>query len=62
MAATEQSFPSSENAAEPVCGRWQEDQQVRGPGETPMWTVPDSDPPGPEKTPAGATESKHTLT
>uniref|UniRef100_A0A8C9Y2E5 Myosin phosphatase Rho interacting protein n=1 Tax=Sander lucioperca TaxID=283035 RepID=A0A8C9Y2E5_SANLU len=53
MAATEQSFPSSENAAEPVCGRWQEDQQVRGPGETPMWTVPDSDPPGPEKTPAG---------
>ncbi|XP_031174846.1 myosin phosphatase Rho-interacting protein-like [Sander lucioperca] len=57
MAATEQSFPSSENAAEPVCGRWQEDQQVRGPGETPMWTVPDSDPPGPEKTPAGNTSS-----
>ncbi|XP_034751276.1 myosin phosphatase Rho-interacting protein-like [Etheostoma cragini] len=58
MAATEQSFPSSENAAESGCGRWQEDQQVRGPGKTPMWTVPDSDPPGPpEKTPAGNTSS-----
>ncbi|XP_032392932.1 myosin phosphatase Rho-interacting protein [Etheostoma spectabile] len=57
MAATEQSFPPSENAAESGCGRWQEDQQVRGPGETPTWTVPDSDPPGPEKTPTGNTSS-----
>ncbi|XP_054463340.1 myosin phosphatase Rho-interacting protein-like [Anoplopoma fimbria] len=58
MAATDSSFPSSENAAESGCGRWQEDpQQGPGPGETPMWTVPDSDPRGLEKTPAGNTSS-----
>ncbi|KAK5855837.1 hypothetical protein PBY51_007478 [Eleginops maclovinus] len=50
MAATDLSFPSSENAAE--SGRWQEDQQQGGgPGETPVWTLPGSDPP--EKIPAG---------
>ncbi|XP_074511918.1 uncharacterized protein LOC141780548 isoform X1 [Sebastes fasciatus] len=58
MAATDPSYPSSQNAAESSCGWWQEDQQqVRGPGETAMWTVPDSVPPGPEKTPAGNTSS-----
>ncbi|XP_042360941.1 myosin phosphatase Rho-interacting protein-like [Plectropomus leopardus] len=58
MAATDPSFPSSVNAAESGCGRWQEDQQQgRGPGETPIWTVPDTDPPGPEKTPAGNASS-----
>ncbi|XP_068581868.1 myosin-11-like isoform X2 [Cebidichthys violaceus] len=51
-------FPSSENAAESGCGRWQEDpQQEGGPGETPECTVPDPDPRGPEKTPAGNTSS-----
>ncbi|XP_029293975.1 myosin phosphatase Rho-interacting protein-like [Cottoperca gobio] len=56
MAATDPSCPSSENAAESGCGRWQEDQQQGGgPDETPMWTVPHSDPPGPEKTPEGNT-------
>ncbi|XP_044037811.1 myosin phosphatase Rho-interacting protein-like isoform X2 [Siniperca chuatsi] len=57
MAATDPSFPSSENAAESGCGRWQEDQQGRGPGVTPMWTVTDADPPGPEQTPAGNTHT-----
>ncbi|XP_049416787.1 myosin phosphatase Rho-interacting protein-like [Epinephelus fuscoguttatus] len=58
MAATDPSFPSSENATDSGCGRWQEDrQQGRGLGETPKWTVPDSEPPGPEKTPAGNTSS-----
>ncbi|XP_059204085.1 myosin phosphatase Rho-interacting protein-like [Centropristis striata] len=51
ITATDPSFPSSEKAAE---SGWQED---RGPGETPIWSVPDSDPPGPEKTPAGNTSS-----
>ncbi|KAI9515202.1 hypothetical protein NQZ68_026944, partial [Dissostichus eleginoides] len=50
MAATDPSLPSSENAAESA--RWQEDQQQGvGAGETPVWTLPDSDPL--EKTPAG---------
>uniref|UniRef100_A0A8C4HDW3 PH domain-containing protein n=1 Tax=Dicentrarchus labrax TaxID=13489 RepID=A0A8C4HDW3_DICLA len=63
MAATDPSFPSSENAAESGCGRWQEDQRGRGPGLTPMWTVPDTDPSlGPEQTPTGAAEAKHTHT
>lgn len=62
MAATDPSLPSSESAAESGCGRWQEDQQGRGPGVTPVWTVADTDPPGPEQTPAGAAEAKHTHT
>ncbi|KAJ4932582.1 hypothetical protein JOQ06_011000 [Pogonophryne albipinna] len=50
MAATDPSLPSSENAAESA--QWQEDQQQGvGAGETPVWTLPDSDPL--EKTPAG---------
>ncbi|XP_070779115.1 myosin phosphatase Rho-interacting protein-like [Enoplosus armatus] len=55
MAATDPSFPSSGNGVESGCSRWQEDQQGRGPGVTPMWTVTDTDPPGPEQTPAGNT-------
>ncbi|XP_038563122.1 myosin phosphatase Rho-interacting protein-like [Micropterus salmoides] len=55
MAATDPSFLSSENAAESGCSRWQEDQQGRGPGVTPMWTVADADPPGLNPTPAGNT-------
>uniref|UniRef100_A0A8C2X0Z0 PH domain-containing protein n=1 Tax=Cyclopterus lumpus TaxID=8103 RepID=A0A8C2X0Z0_CYCLU len=64
MAATDPSFPSSGNAPESGCGRGQEDpQQGSGPGETPMWTVLDSDPRGlDKKTPAGAAEAKHTHT
>ncbi|KAK9534594.1 hypothetical protein VZT92_007029 [Zoarces viviparus] len=58
MAATDPSFPSSENAAESGCGRWKEDpQQGSGPGETLMYNIPDPDPRGPEKTPAGNTSS-----
>ncbi|XP_034394870.1 myosin phosphatase Rho-interacting protein-like [Cyclopterus lumpus] len=59
MAATDPSFPSSGNAPESGCGRGQEDpQQGSGPGETPMWTVLDSDPRGlDKKTPAGNTSS-----
>lgn len=48
--------------AESGCGRWQEDQQGRGPDVTPIWTVTDPDPPGLERTPAGAAEEKHTQT
>lgn len=62
MAATDPSFLSLENAAESGCSRWQEDQQGRGPGVTPMWTVADADPPGLNPTPAGAAEAKHTHT
>lgn len=53
MAATNPSFPSSgRDRAE--SGRWQEDQRDGGPDVTPTWTVAESDPPGPERTPAGA--------
>ncbi len=62
IAASDPSFASSENAAESSCSRWQEDQQGRGASGTPMWTVTDTDPPGPEQTPAGAAEAKHTHT
>ncbi|XP_035510916.1 myosin phosphatase Rho-interacting protein-like isoform X1 [Morone saxatilis] len=55
MAATDPRFPSSESAAESGCGRWQEDQQGRGPGLPPMWTV--TDPLGPEQTPSGSTST-----
>ncbi|KAL6102461.1 uncharacterized protein ACO6RY_02070 [Pungitius sinensis] len=51
-AAADPSSPSSGN------GRRQEDpQQGGGPGETPMWPVPDSDPGGLEETPAGSARS-----
>ncbi|XP_008292033.1 myosin phosphatase Rho-interacting protein-like isoform X2 [Stegastes partitus] len=54
MAATDSSFPSSEgNSAE--SGRWQEDQRGGGPDVTPVWTVSDTDAPGPERPPAGNT-------
>ncbi|XP_070703477.1 myosin phosphatase Rho-interacting protein-like [Pempheris klunzingeri] len=53
MAATDPSFPSLESASESGFSRWQEEQRGRGPGVTPMWTVTDTDPPGPEQTPAG---------
>lgn len=63
MAATDPSLPSSESDAESGCGRWQEDQRGKGAGVTPMWTVTDVDPPGPEQNPAGAAEHKtHTHT
>ncbi|XP_010747848.3 myosin phosphatase Rho-interacting protein isoform X3 [Larimichthys crocea] len=57
MAATDPSLPSSESDAESGCGRWQEDQRGKGAGVTPMWTVTDVDPPGPEQNPAGSTST-----
>lgn len=62
MAATDPRFPSSENTSVTGVGQWQEVQQGRGPGVTPMWTVTDTDAPGLEQTPAGAAEAKHTHT
>ncbi|KAE8277409.1 Myosin phosphatase Rho-interacting protein [Larimichthys crocea] len=57
MAATDPSLPSSESDVESGCGRWQEDQRGKGAGVTPMWTVTDVDPPGPEQNPAGSTST-----
>ncbi|TKS91347.1 Myosin phosphatase [Collichthys lucidus] len=57
MAATDPSLPSSESDAESGCGRWQEDQRGKGAGVTPMWTVTDVDPPGPDQNPAGSTST-----
>uniref|UniRef100_A0A3P8TYX8 Myosin phosphatase Rho interacting protein n=1 Tax=Amphiprion percula TaxID=161767 RepID=A0A3P8TYX8_AMPPE len=54
MAATDPTFPSSEgNSAE--SSRWQEEQRGGGPDVTPVWTVSDTDAPGPERPPAGNT-------
>ncbi|XP_018517058.1 myosin phosphatase Rho-interacting protein [Lates calcarifer] len=54
--ATQEPSPAKMAATDPAesgCGRWQEDQQGRGPDVTPIWTVTDPDPPGLERTPAG---------
>ncbi|KAM8844063.1 uncharacterized protein AB9W97_022305 [Spinachia spinachia] len=53
MAAADPTSPPSGNAEESGSGR----RQDGGPGETPMWPVPDSDPRGLEETPAGNTRS-----
>uniref|UniRef100_A0A669CJE3 Myosin phosphatase Rho-interacting protein n=1 Tax=Oreochromis niloticus TaxID=8128 RepID=A0A669CJE3_ORENI len=55
MVATDLSFPSS-GRDRPEPGQWQEDQRDGGPDVTPIWTVTDTEPPGPERTPAGAAE------
>ncbi|XP_071321106.1 myosin phosphatase Rho-interacting protein-like [Trachinotus anak] len=52
--ATQEPSPAKMAATDPAessCGRWQEDQQGRGPDVTPIWTV--TDPLGPGQTPAG---------
>ncbi|XP_031588120.1 myosin phosphatase Rho-interacting protein-like isoform X1 [Oreochromis aureus] len=56
MVATDLSFPSS-GRDRPEPGRWQEDQRDGGPDVTPIWTVTDAEPPGPERTPAGNASS-----
>ncbi|KAG7219382.1 hypothetical protein INR49_019088 [Caranx melampygus] len=56
--ATQEPSPAKMAATDPAesgCGRWQEDQQSRGPDVAPIWTVTDTDPPGSEQTPAGNT-------
>ncbi|XP_029913774.1 myosin phosphatase Rho-interacting protein-like [Myripristis murdjan] len=53
MAATDPCFPTAESPAEPGSSPWQEDQLERRPNITPVWTVTDTDPPGPQPTPAG---------
>lgn len=55
MVATDPSFPSS-GRDRPEPGQWQEDQRDGGPDVTPIWTVTDTEPLGPERTPAGAVE------
>ncbi|XP_039980052.1 myosin phosphatase Rho-interacting protein-like [Xiphias gladius] len=58
--ATQEPSPAKMAATDPAdssCGRWQEDQQGRGPDVTPIWTVTDTDHPGPEPTPAGNTSA-----
>uniref|UniRef100_A0A665TDT2 Myosin phosphatase Rho interacting protein n=1 Tax=Echeneis naucrates TaxID=173247 RepID=A0A665TDT2_ECHNA len=65
LVTTQEPSPAKMAATDPVesgCARWQEDQQDRGPDVTPIWAVTDADPPGPEQTPAGAAEAKHTHT
>uniref|UniRef100_A0A667YTK2 Myosin phosphatase Rho interacting protein n=1 Tax=Myripristis murdjan TaxID=586833 RepID=A0A667YTK2_9TELE len=47
MAATDPCFPTAESPAEPGSSPWQEDQLERRPNITPVWTVTDTDPPGP---------------
>ncbi|XP_056257779.1 myosin phosphatase Rho-interacting protein-like [Seriola aureovittata] len=57
---TQEPSPAKMAATDPAessCGRWQEDQQGRGQDVTPIWTVTDTDPPGPEQTPAGNTSA-----
>ncbi|XP_040919281.1 myosin phosphatase Rho-interacting protein-like isoform X2 [Toxotes jaculatrix] len=57
---TQEPSPAKMAATDPAesgCGRWQEDQQGRGPDVTPIWTVTETDPPGPGQTPAGNTSA-----
>ncbi|KAF7665595.1 hypothetical protein LDENG_00135620 [Lucifuga dentata] len=55
MAATELCFPPVDSVAEPGSSLWQEDQQDREADMTPIWTVTDTAPLGPEQSPAGNT-------
>ncbi|CAB1418969.1 unnamed protein product [Pleuronectes platessa] len=53
--ATQEPSPAKMAATDPVqssCGRWQEEQRGRGPDVTPIWSVTDTEAPGPEQTPA----------
>ncbi|XP_062264957.1 myosin phosphatase Rho-interacting protein-like isoform X1 [Platichthys flesus] len=53
--AAQEPSPAKMAATDPVqssCGRWQEEQRGRGPDVTPVWTVTDTEAPGPEQTPA----------
>ncbi|KAM4598616.1 uncharacterized protein ACJ7VT_022070 [Polymixia lowei] len=53
MAATGPSFPNAEGYAEPGSRPRQEEQLGTGPDITPVWTVTDTDAPGPDRPPAG---------
>ncbi|XP_047214579.1 myosin phosphatase Rho-interacting protein-like isoform X1 [Girardinichthys multiradiatus] len=57
MAATGQSCPASEAGSAADSHHWQEELHAAGLDVTPVWTVTNTDPPGPEWNPEGNTSS-----